>query len=105
MRRFLRKSEVLARLNIKREALREAIERGEFPPPAKIFEGGRAVGWEESIVDAYIEQRCIAAHQEVRTMEMSNDETRDSEQNEHRTDQPRFRQHRAGTRCTAGGST
>jgi len=56
-RKFLRKPEVLARLSMKREALREAIANGLFPPGVPIFPGGRVVGWDETVVDAYIERR------------------------------------------------
>jgi len=56
-RRFLRKPEVLARLSMKREALREAIANGLFPPGVPIFPGGRAQGWLEDEVDAYMEKR------------------------------------------------
>jgi len=55
--RFIRRGEVLARLGMRREALRGAIERGDFPPGTKIFAGGRAEGWLEDEVNSYIEAR------------------------------------------------
>jgi predicted DNA-binding transcriptional regulator AlpA len=61
---FLRKAEVLKKLNMKREALRVAIDNGDFPPGVPIFPGGRAQGWIEDEVDSYIEARRKAAHKE-----------------------------------------
>jgi len=55
--RFLRKPELLKKLSMKREALRAAIADGLFPPGVPIFPGGRAQGWLEDEVDAYIERR------------------------------------------------
>ena len=60
-RRLLRRKEVLERLRIKRTALDQAIERGDFPPSTTIFEGGRATVWDEEVVDTYIEQRLAAS--------------------------------------------
>ena len=62
--RFLRKPQVLAKLGIKREALRELIDGGHFPPGAQILPGGRAQGWIEDEVDAFIAERRKSAHKE-----------------------------------------
>jgi len=61
---FLRKPEVLKRLGIKRETLRELIDGKHFPPGAPIVPGGRAQGWLEEEVDSYIEARRKEAHKE-----------------------------------------
>jgi predicted DNA-binding transcriptional regulator AlpA len=104
--RFLRKPEVLAKLGLKREALRELIDSGHFPPGTQIVPGGRAQGWIEDEVDAYIEARRKLAHKEKgvfptkkETMEKSNDDkTGDSLPNVNRTDPTRSRQHHARPR-------
>jgi predicted DNA-binding transcriptional regulator AlpA len=62
--RFLRKAEVLAKLGIKREALRTLIDEKHFPPGAQILPGGRAQGWIEDEVDAFIAERRKEAHKE-----------------------------------------
>jgi len=56
-RRLLRRQELLKKLKMKRTALDEALSRGSFPLPITIFEGGRALAWDETEVDDYIEQR------------------------------------------------
>jgi predicted DNA-binding transcriptional regulator AlpA len=115
-RRLLRKQEVLKLLRIKRSALDEAIARGDFPPPAKIFENGRAVAWDESEVLSHVERRFAARKNvtspmtiEVNEDETGNslphvneDETGNSLPHEHRTDQSRTRQHHTRNRRTAG---
>ena len=84
--RFLRRPEVLQRLGIKREALRELINDDHFPPGTAIVPGGRAQGWLEEDVDKYIEERRKLAHKEKgifpekgsgkKTMEKSDDDKR-----------------------------
>ena len=115
--RFLRKSEVLNKLGIKREALRELIDDGHFPPGALIVPGGRAQRWIEDEVDAFIAERRKLAHKEkgkfpekgsgkaAKTMEKSNDhEARDSLSDVNRTDPTRPRQHRLRHRDATSGS-
>ena len=104
--RFLRKTEVLAKLGLKREALRELIDKHNFPPGTQIIPGGRAQGWIEDEVDKFIEERRKLAHKEKgvfptkkETMEKSNDDkSRQREQNVNRTDPTRSGQHSARTR-------
>jgi predicted DNA-binding transcriptional regulator AlpA len=116
--RFLRKPEVLAKLGIKREALRELIDNKHFPPGTQIIPGGRAQGWIEDEVDKYIEERRELAHKEkgkfpekgsgkaAKTMEKSNDDkARDSLPNVNRTDPTRSGQHRPRPRGATRGST
>src|SRR5262249_23167405 len=59
-RRLLRRNEVLKLLRIKRTALDEAIARGDFPGSIKLFDGGRAVVWDEEEVLNYLERRFAA---------------------------------------------
>ena len=57
MRRLLRLSAVEDVTGMAKTAIYDAMERGVFPKPVPILEGGRAVGWvEEEIVD-YIDAR------------------------------------------------
>src|SRR5262249_27035208 len=62
--RFLRKSEVLNKLGIKRSALSELIKDDKFPPGVPIIPNGRTQGWIEDEVDAYIAERRKLAHKE-----------------------------------------
>jgi predicted DNA-binding transcriptional regulator AlpA len=59
-RRLLRRQELLKKLKMKRTALDDALERGGFPLPITIFEGGRALAWDEREIDDYLEQRFAA---------------------------------------------
>jgi predicted DNA-binding transcriptional regulator AlpA len=111
--RFLRKPEVLAKLGIKREALRELIDGKHFPPGTQIVPGGRAQGWIEDEVDKFIEERRKLAHKEKgvfptkkETMEKSNDDkSRDSLPNVDRTNPTRAGQHRSRAGRAKGGAT
>ena len=53
--RILRKWEVLARIRVSATTLWRLQSRGEFPPSFRISPG--AVGWRESDVDRWIEER------------------------------------------------
>jgi len=37
------------------------VKSGKLPPPQKIVEGGRAAGWPESVIQAFLEKRHAAA--------------------------------------------
>jgi len=52
---ILRTKDVLAKTGIKRTNLHNQVKAGTFPSPIAL--GGHAVGWIESEVDAWIEQR------------------------------------------------
>lgn len=54
---ILRRKKVEAKTGFPRSTLYLKIAQGEFPKPIKI--GARAVGWLESDVDAWIEQRIV----------------------------------------------
>ncbi|MDO8177876.1 MAG: AlpA family transcriptional regulator [Undibacterium sp.] len=58
--RIIRKDVVLDRLAISNSTLHNFIKRNEFPPPIRLG-GGRAVGWLEHEVDAWIEERVAAS--------------------------------------------
>lgn len=55
--RILRELEACKKLGIARSTLRRAIERGEIPPPIKITDYGRTIGFIEAELDQYIERR------------------------------------------------
>jgi predicted DNA-binding transcriptional regulator AlpA len=54
---FITKAEVLRRLGIGETSLRELIKGKHFPPGVPIVPGGRALGWLDSVVDAYQGER------------------------------------------------
>ena len=53
--RILRKSEVLERIRVSATTLWRMQGRGEFPPSFRISRG--AVGWRESDIERWIEER------------------------------------------------
>lgn len=55
--RIARHHEVCRKLNLSPSTLFAMIASGRFPKPFPIVPGGRAVGWLEHDVDAWIEQR------------------------------------------------
>jgi prophage regulatory protein len=54
---ILRHAEVRKRLKISSAKLFDMVAKGQFPRPFLIVPGGRAVGWLESTVDAWMLQR------------------------------------------------
>jgi len=59
MTRFLRLPEVMARTGLKRSSIYAAVQAGTFPNSIPL--GARAVGWDESSVNEWIEQRAAEA--------------------------------------------
>lgn len=57
---LIRRSEVEARTGLARATIYSMVRAGKFPAPIPLTESGRAVGWIESDIDAYL-QRCINA--------------------------------------------
>jgi len=57
LRQLIGREAVLQLIGLKRTALDEAVERGDFPPPVKMFEGGRKSFWDREEVLAHIEAR------------------------------------------------
>ncbi len=53
--RILRLPEVVARTGLSRSTIYLRLEQGRFPRPIAL--GGRAVGWIESEIDAWIRER------------------------------------------------
>jgi predicted DNA-binding transcriptional regulator AlpA len=57
MTNILRKPAVQKKVGMGRSQLDEAIRKGLFPAGFPIIEGGRALGWLDTVVDQYIEDR------------------------------------------------
>lgn len=55
--RIVRPTEVRERLGIATSTLYAMIAAGKFPKPFPIFSGGRAVGWREHEIEAWLQQR------------------------------------------------
>ena len=53
--RILRRPAVEARIGLSRSTIYEGIASGCFPKPIRI--GRRAVGWPESVIDAWLKER------------------------------------------------
>ena len=52
---ILRRKQVEARVGLRRSTLYSRVAEGSFPPPVRL--GKRAVGWVESEITEFIEQR------------------------------------------------
>lgn len=59
--RIARHNDVCRKLSLSPSTLFAMIAQGRFPKPFPIVPGGRAVGWLEHEVDAWIEERRNAA--------------------------------------------
>lgn len=55
--RVIRPSEARDRVGVSRAKFADMIAKGQFPKPFTIIPGGRAVGWLERDVDAWILNR------------------------------------------------
>ena len=55
--RIVRRAEVRERLGIGASTLSAMVAVGKFPKPFPIFPGGRAVGWCEHEIDAWLHRR------------------------------------------------
>jgi prophage regulatory protein len=60
LRRFLRRREVLEYIGLRSTALDEEIKAGSFPRPVPLTDKGRAVGWLESDLIAWQDERIAA---------------------------------------------
>lgn len=61
--RIVRPCEVRERLGVSRAKFANMVSKGHFPKPFAIVPGGRAVGWLERDVDAWIMERSNAAQE------------------------------------------
>lgn len=57
MSRIIRKSETLKKTGQSNSGMYALIAAGQFPAPIKLSDHGRAVGWLEAELDAWIESR------------------------------------------------
>ncbi|MEY3658590.1 MAG: hypothetical protein RL425_1351 [Pseudomonadota bacterium] len=55
--RVVRPHEVRSRLGVSRSKFADMVAKGQFPKPFYIIPGGRAVGWLQRDVDAWILNR------------------------------------------------
>lgn len=62
-KRILRIRQVCERTGLARSTLYKAIAEGKFPKPVAILSGGRASGWLEAEVDAFLGGRFAARDQ------------------------------------------
>ena len=63
--RVIRHKQVCAKLQISSAKLFDMVARGQFPKPFTLIPGGRAVGWLEADVDAWITSRKAASSAEA----------------------------------------
>jgi prophage regulatory protein len=56
-RRILRMAETEAKVGLKETQIRQKIAEGTFPKPVKLSASGRAIGFIEDEIDAYIDER------------------------------------------------
>ncbi len=64
MDRILRLPEVRSRVGLAKTQIYEQIKDGHFPKPVSLTVDGRAVGWRESEIAGWIEQRARAGRAE-----------------------------------------
>ncbi|WRH75231.1 MAG: AlpA family phage regulatory protein [Sphingobium sp.] len=63
--RVIRPSEARDRVGVSRAKFADMVAKGQFPKPFTIIPGGRAVGWLERDVDAWIMDRCASTQEAV----------------------------------------
>jgi prophage regulatory protein len=52
--KVLRLKEVVNRTGLSKSKIYDAIKKGEFPKPVKIFKNGRAVCWNEQAINDFL---------------------------------------------------
>ena len=62
---FLRLPTVKSRTGLSRASIYRLMVLGEMPKPYALSSSGRAVGWLESEIDAYIESRIAAKSKQM----------------------------------------
>lgn len=55
--RILRMKDVSQKIGYAPSTIYELVAHGKFPAPFKLIPGGRAAGWLESTIDAWVEER------------------------------------------------
>ena len=60
--KVLRMKDVSQKIGYAQSTIYELVALGKFPAPFKLIHGGRAAGWLESTVDAYLEERASESH-------------------------------------------
>ena len=55
--RVLRMKDLPPKVGFRPSTLYELIATGKFPAPFKLIQGGRATGWLESTIDAWVAER------------------------------------------------
>ncbi len=55
--RVLRMKDLPPKIGFQPSTIYELIGNGHFPPPFKLVPGGRAAGWLESTIDAWVTER------------------------------------------------
>lgn len=63
--RILRPAEVREKLGVGSSTLAAMVAAGRFPKPFVIFPGGRAVGWREHQIEAWLDNRDSVAKEEI----------------------------------------
>jgi len=59
MAKLIRLPEVTSETGLSRSTIYQKIKRGEFPPPIRL--GARAVAWESSAIEEWIEEKIQAS--------------------------------------------
>ena len=54
--RILRMKDLPAKVGYRPSTIYALVAEGKFPKPVKIVAGGRAAGWKETQIDAWIEE-------------------------------------------------
>ena len=55
--RVLRMKDLPQKVGFQPSTIYELVATGKFPPPFKLVPGGRASGWLESVIDAWLAKR------------------------------------------------
>ena len=58
---ILRMKDLPHKVGFQPSSIYELVATGKFPPPFKLIPGGRAAGWLESTIDAWVLKRSTAA--------------------------------------------
>ena len=59
--KVLRLKEVINRTGLSKSKIYDAINKGEFPKPVKMFKNGRAVCWNENTINEWLSNVLEAA--------------------------------------------